>query len=39
MSDYKERFGQWQKSAKEKFDEIDAQLGLKEKIEDGAKMK
>lgn len=29
MSDYKERFERWQKKATEKFDEIDAQLGLK----------
>ncbi len=37
MSDYKERFEKWQRDAKEKFDEIDKQLGLKEKIEDGAR--
>jgi hypothetical protein len=37
MSDYKERFGKWQRDAKEKFDEIDKQLGLKEKIEEGAR--
>ena len=37
MSDYKERFGKWQKDAKEKFEEIDKQLGLKEKIEEGAR--
>ena len=37
MSDYKERFGKWQKDAKEKFDEIDKQLGLKDKIEEGAR--
>jgi hypothetical protein len=38
MSDYKERFDRWQKKATEKFDEIDAQLGLKEKIESGARV-
>jgi hypothetical protein len=37
MSDYKERFDKWQKGAKKKFDEIDKQIGLKEKIEEGAK--
>lgn len=37
MSDYKERFGAWTKKATEKFEEIDAQIGLKGKIEDGAK--
>lgn len=37
MSDYKERFDKWQRDAKEKFDEIDKQLGLKDKIEDGAR--
>ncbi|NOT47418.1 MAG: hypothetical protein HOP17_06675 [Acidobacteria bacterium] len=37
MSDYKERFGKWQKDAKEKFEEIDKQLGLKDKIEEGAR--
>ena len=38
MSDYKERFDKWQKDAKEKFEEIDKQLGLKEKIEEGARV-
>lgn len=38
MADYKERFGAWTKKATEKFEEIDAQLGLKEKIEGGAKV-
>ncbi len=38
MSDYKEKFDRWQKKATEKFDEIDAQLGLKEKIEGGARV-
>ncbi len=37
MSDYKERFERWQKKATEKFDEIDSQLGLKDKIEGGAR--
>ena len=37
MADYKERFEKWQSAAKEKFEEIDKQLGLKEKIEEGAK--
>ena len=37
MSDYKERFEKWQKGAKEKFDEIDKQLGLKEKLGESAK--
>ncbi len=38
MSDYKEKFERWQKKATEKFDEIDSQLGLKEKIEGGARV-
>lgn len=38
MNDYKEKFGRWQKKASEKFEEIDAQLGLKEKIEGGARV-
>ncbi len=38
MSDYKERFDKWQKDAKEKFEEIDKQLGLKDKIEEGARV-
>ena len=38
MSDYKEKFERWQKKATEKFEEIDAQLGLKEKIEGGARV-
>ncbi len=37
MTDYKEKFEAWTKRATEKFDEIDSQLGLKEKIEGGAK--
>ena len=38
MADYKERFEKWQREAKEKFEEIDKQIGLKEKIEEGAKV-
>ena len=38
MSDYKEKFGAWAKKATEKFEEIDAQIGLKDKIESGAKV-
>lgn len=38
MADYKERFERWQKKATEKFEEIDAQLGLKDKIEGGARV-
>lgn len=37
MNDYKERFDKWQRDAKEKFSEIDKQLGLKGKIEEGAR--
>ena len=37
MSDYKERFEKWQKDAKEKFDKIDEQLGIKDKLEEGAR--
>lgn len=38
MSDYKERFEKWQKGAKEKFEKLDEQLGLKDKIEEGARV-
>lgn len=38
MADYKERFEKWQREAKEKFEELDRQLGIKEKIEEGAKV-
>ena len=38
MSDYKSRFEKWQKEAKEKLDEVDRQLGLKEKISEGARV-
>ncbi|HLA95570.1 MAG TPA: hypothetical protein VK612_07605 [Pyrinomonadaceae bacterium] len=37
MSDYKEKFDKWQRDAKEKLGEIDKQLGLKDKIEEGAR--
>ena len=36
MADYKERFDKWQREAKERFDDFDKQIGLKEKIEKGA---
>lgn len=38
MADYKERFEKWQREAKEKFEEIDKQLGIKDKLEEGAKV-
>ncbi len=38
MADYKERFEEWQRTAKEKFGEIDKQFGLKDKIGEGAKI-
>jgi hypothetical protein len=38
MADYKEKFERWQKKATEKFDEIDSQLGLKDKIEQGTRV-
>lgn len=38
MSDYKDTFDKWQKEAKEKFGEIDKQLGLKDKIGEGARV-
>lgn len=37
MGDLKETFSSWTKKASEKFDEIDSQYGLKDKIEGGAK--
>lgn len=37
MADYKEKFGKWQRDAKEKFDEIDQQLGLKDKFGESAR--
>lgn len=38
MADYKERFEKWQREAKDRFDDFDKQLGLKDKIEEGAKV-
>lgn len=38
MADYKERFEKWQREAKERFDDIDKQIGLKEKFAEGAKV-
>ena len=38
MSDHKSRFEKWQKEAKEKFDEIDKQIGLKDKIGEGGRV-
>ncbi|MEZ5344877.1 MAG: hypothetical protein R2681_04895 [Pyrinomonadaceae bacterium] len=38
MSDYKKQFEKWQREAKEKFDEIDGQLGLSEKLDEGVKV-
>ncbi len=38
MADYKDTFERWQKKASEKFDEIDEQLGLKDKIGEGARI-
>ena len=38
MADYKKRFEEWQKQAKDKFEEIDKQFGLKEKFEEGTKV-
>ena len=35
MADYKEKFEKWQQDAKERFDDFDKQLGLKEKFEEG----
>lgn len=38
MTDYKKRFEKWSREAKEKFEEFDKQVGLKEKLEEGAKL-
>ena len=38
MADYKEKFDKWQREAKERFDDFDRQLGLKEKLEEGARV-
>ncbi len=36
MVDYKEKFEKWQRYAKERFDDFDKQIGLREKLEKGA---
>ena len=36
MVDYKEKFEKWQREAKERFDDFDKQIGLREKLEKGA---
>jgi ElaB/YqjD/DUF883 family membrane-anchored ribosome-binding protein len=38
MADYKKRFEKWQKDAKERFDDFDKQIGLKDKLAEGAKV-
>lgn len=38
MADYKDKFEEWQRTAKEKFEEIDRQLGIKDKLDEGAKV-
>ena len=38
MADYKERFEKWQRDAKEKIEDIDKQIGLKDKLAEGAKV-
>jgi len=38
MADYKEKFEKWQRDAKERFDDFDKQLGLKEKLGESAKI-
>lgn len=38
MAEYKERFEKWQREAKERFDDIDKQIGLKDKLAEGAKV-
>lgn len=38
MNDYKSTFERWTKKATDKLEEIDSQLGLKEKIEGGARV-
>ncbi len=37
MSDYKDRFEEWQKAAKAKVREIDEKLNLKERVEEGTR--
>jgi ElaB/YqjD/DUF883 family membrane-anchored ribosome-binding protein len=36
MVDYKEKFEKWQREAKERFDDFDKQVGLRDKLEKGA---
>ena len=38
MSDIKDRFEKWQSDAKEKFEQIDEQLGLSDKLEESVKV-
>ena len=38
MADYKEKFEKWQREAKERFEEFDKQIGLKDKLAEGAKV-
>ena len=38
MADYKERFEKWQREAKERFEDFDKELGLKEKLGESAKI-
>lgn len=38
MADYKQKFDAWAKKATDKLEEIDSQIGLKDKIEGGAKI-
>lgn len=38
MADYKERFEKWQREAKERFEDFDKELGLKEKFGESAKI-
>ena len=37
MADYKEKFEKWQREAKERFEDFDKQINLKEKFEESAK--
>lgn len=38
MADYKEKFEKWQREAKERFDDFDKQINLKEKLGESAKI-
>jgi ElaB/YqjD/DUF883 family membrane-anchored ribosome-binding protein len=38
MADYKEKFEKWQREAKERFEDFDKQIGLKDKLDEGAKI-